>query len=239
MKHTFILALLSLSFVSVLAQGKYETKATSSSVNRKGYIGLSLGAAIPTGAFASTGDIETSGYATGGLALSLIQFQYQFHDMLAFNASWFGLSNPVDLDAMTTELFAGSGITGIETTMEKPSSMGGLLIGLTLKKSTFPLYARASVGFAGIQNAQITFKQQGTVTIKQSDMATGLGYEFGAGAIFQLGNHFGVLMEATYLGTDARSQGVEIVSGNTIIGQGNFEYSPSVFVLRAGLGYMF
>jgi hypothetical protein len=221
------------------AQVKKDYEAKSLSAKRKGYIGLSIGAAIPLGDFAGTEDPVTSGYAQGGLALNLIQFQYQFHDMLAFNATWFGASNTVDLDAMTTDLFAGSGITGISATLDKPSAMGGLLFGLSLKKSTFPIYAKASVGYAGVQNAEITFRQTGSVTIKQSDMSVGFAYEFGAGGLFQLGNHFGVIMEATYLGTTAKSKGVEIRSGNTVVGKGDFDYSPSVFVLRAGLGYMF
>jgi hypothetical protein len=245
MKHTFSIFLFFFFIMSASAQNKYDTKAKSSSQTRKGYIGLSLGAAIPLGKFASTqgvgpsGQSTSAGYATGGLALNLIQFQYQFHEMLAFNATWFGVSNSVDLDRMSADFFAGSGITGITATQDKPSGMGGLLLGLSLKKSTFPIYAKASIGYAGVRNAEVTFKKAGSVTFKQGEMNVGLGYEFGAGAMFQLGNHFGMVMEATYLGTTAKPNAGDVVGGNIILGKFGYDYSPSVFVLRAGLGYMF
>jgi hypothetical protein len=205
----------------------------------KGYIGLSIGGAIPLGAYAATQDPVKSGYAISGGSINLIHFQYQVHELLAVNASWFGVSNSVNLEALTADIFSASGTAGVTTTLDKPSAMGGLLVGVSFKKTTFPLYAKASAGYAGVQNAEITFKQTGSVSIKQSDMSIGFAYEFGAGGLFQLGNHFGVMMEATYLGTTAKSKGVEIMAGNTVIGKGDFDYSPSVFVLRAGLGYMF
>lgn len=108
-----------------------------------------------------------------GGAINLIHFQYQVHELLAVNASWFGASNSVSLEALTADVFSASGTAGVTTTLDKPSGMGGILVGVSLKKSTFPIYAKASLGYAGVQNAEITFKQTGSVTIKQSDMSIG------------------------------------------------------------------
>ncbi len=59
---------------------------------RRGFIGLSLGANIPIGKFADVND----GAAKTGFQINLINFGYLFTDNIGITATWFGASNPIE-----------------------------------------------------------------------------------------------------------------------------------------------
>jgi len=66
-------------------------------IETNGYIGLSMGAAIPLGNFAKK-DIsnDKSGYAKTGVNLSLLHFGYRFGKHFGIAAAWLGIINPVE-----------------------------------------------------------------------------------------------------------------------------------------------
>jgi hypothetical protein len=202
--------------------------------DRKGYIGLSFGISAPLGSYGSaSGDYESNGYARGGSYLNLAQFNYQINQIIGVNACWFGVANPIDVDKIQKP-------SGATVSSDKPAGMGGLLAGITLKKDNFPIFGRVSIGYAGVRSGEITMRSGGaSAVIQQSDMTIGLGYMFGAGALFQLGSRFGMMMSIDYLGTTAKAEKIKVTSGSTVITSGNQTFSPSALVLQLGVGYMF
>ena len=59
--------------------------------NRRNFVGLSIGASIPIGAFADDDD----GLAKAGLQLNLINIGYLFTENIGLTATWFGTANPL------------------------------------------------------------------------------------------------------------------------------------------------
>lgn len=59
---------------------------------KKGFIGLELGANIPLGKFAD----ENDGAAKTGFQINIINFGYLFSDNVGITATWFGASNPLE-----------------------------------------------------------------------------------------------------------------------------------------------
>lgn len=58
----------------------------------KGFIGLELGANIPTGIFAD----ENDGATKTGFQINLINFGYLFSDNIGITVTWFGALNPIE-----------------------------------------------------------------------------------------------------------------------------------------------
>ena len=83
--------------------------------DRHGYIGMTLGSAIPLGDFADNNfDNEDAGFAKTGINFNLVHFGYKFSKNFGIAASWFGAAHEVDtpynIDAATWSyggLFAG------------------------------------------------------------------------------------------------------------------------------------
>jgi hypothetical protein len=65
---------------------------TSEAQTNKGYLGISIGAAIPTGTFKNDGMAET------GLQLSLLNFGYRFTDNIGLTLNWGGSAYEIDSD---------------------------------------------------------------------------------------------------------------------------------------------
>jgi hypothetical protein len=68
------------------------SKENNGNVNKRGFIGLELGANVPIGKFADAND----GAAKLGFQLNLINFGYLFSDNIGITATWFGAVNPID-----------------------------------------------------------------------------------------------------------------------------------------------
>src|SRR5690606_8675053 len=64
---------------------------TAQEQRRKGYIGISIGPAIPMGEFKEEGSANT------GVNLSLINFGYLFNNRVGIAANWFGGAHTVDV----------------------------------------------------------------------------------------------------------------------------------------------
>ena len=68
-----------------------DTRSSKLSGKRKGYIGISMGASIPVGAYADPSD----GAAKTGVQLNLANFGYLFTENIGVSAIWFGAAHPV------------------------------------------------------------------------------------------------------------------------------------------------
>ena len=76
---------------------------------RRGYLGISLGASFPLGAFQEQSfDIDPGANATEstsiGLQLSLVHFGYLFTDHVGIAATWFGAAYPRESEGRNYEL---------------------------------------------------------------------------------------------------------------------------------------
>ena len=68
------------------------TSYTSEGQTNKGYVGISVGTAIPIGTF------KNDGMAVRGLQLSLLNFGYRFTDNIGITVNWGGSAYTIDTD---------------------------------------------------------------------------------------------------------------------------------------------
>ena len=103
----------------------------NTAIERRGYIGCSVGPSIPIGKFADKND----GAALPGAQINLVNIGYLFTDNFGVAATWFGAAYPVDFE-------------GID-----PWGCGGMMIGPLLSlpiSNKLKCDARAMIGYSVI-----------------------------------------------------------------------------------------
>ena len=80
-----------------------ETIEIKKSERRKGFIGLSLGASIPTGIFAD----ELDGAANTGIQINLVNVGYLFSKNVGITGVWFVAANPTNIDFIDPWSYGG------------------------------------------------------------------------------------------------------------------------------------
>ena len=150
---------------------------------KRGYIGISLGAAIPMSEFAST-DFEEdySGYAKTGLSLQLINFGYTFGKNIGIAGMWTGNAFKVDGEEMLQDL--GLNNFSIETeAWSFGALMVGLLMSLPANKFNFDIRAMLGYGYASAPEISMTGYVDGSLVniTQKSATANELAYDFGMG----------------------------------------------------------
>lgn len=175
--------------------------------DRRGYIGISLGPAIPVGKFASKNiNSNDAGLADPG-AIFDVSFAYKLKKNFGVAALLRGQYNPVDVQPMADKM--RSELPGVNTQVNGDGwSSGGFMAGVY---SSYPLNQRASVvfelktliGFMNTTSPQIDINAssaEGAVRVRQhSAEATSFAYLFNAGMRFNAGKRIAFLVNADYL----------------------------------------
>ncbi|MGM0636644.1 MAG: hypothetical protein ACQESK_11315 [Bacteroidota bacterium] len=152
--------------------------STEQSVYEKknGYIGLTIGASIPVGEFAS----DQGGLANTGLQINLINFGYLFTENIGIAAAWFGAANPV------------SSVNGMEI---DPWSYGGLMLGPLFSapfQENITVDFRPMLGYANTTVPDIGYGEE---------RASSLAFSVGTVLRFDVSDNFLIMLTADYLST--------------------------------------
>ncbi len=147
---------------------------SKSRFDRRGFIGFSLGGAIPTGNFAS-GDIET------GYILNLFNFGFVFSEYYGMVIKLNGIAHltsiEYDIDQSYNQIFSYSNL------------LSGLLISYPSKNINFDIRLMAGMLFAHIDNDNYTDNRQGY----------GVSTANGSGIRIHTGKTVSIIIEADYI----------------------------------------
>lgn len=143
-------------------------------LNKRGYLGISVGPSIPIGKFAD----KNNGVANTGVQANLLNFGYLFSKNVGICASWFGAANPIDMQNV------------------EPWSYGGIIIGPLISmplsnKVDFDI--RPMIGFSAT-----TFPKIGNIA---SANAVTTAYDLGTTFRFNVGNKLALTLSADYFST--------------------------------------
>ena len=179
MKKTLVLVALTFIIINLSAQDD----------RRRAWIGITLGPSVPVGDFGSTDLKESSGFASTGLNINLVNFGYRFTDNIGVTASWFGCAHELDLPS-------GAGFTG-------SWSYGGIMVGPLIsipvsEKVDFNL--RPMLGFS---TANLEIEGFG------SESDSGTAFNMGAGLRVAFANRWGLLANMDYYSQKANIADVD------------------------------
>lgn len=146
---------------------------------RKGFIGLSIGSAIPVGDFAE----KSNGGAKTGLQLNLINFGYLFSDNFGITASWFGTANPFYLNNID------------------PWSYGGIMAGPLL---SFPISEKADWDFKPMIGYSVTTVPNLGLGTEQ---ATSFAFSVGTQLRYHISDKVSLLFSADYFSAKPEFEG--------------------------------
>lgn len=174
--------------------------------DRKGYIGISVGPAIPVGSFASRNtDNSKAGFASTG-AIFDVSFAYKLKKNIGLAALLRGQYNPVNVQPLADKM--NSQISGASAyTNGNGWSSGGVMAGLYSAhplnhKATFILELKTLAGFMNTTSPQIDMtisSPEGSGWVKQhSATATSFAYLFNAGLRFNTGKRIAFTLNADY-----------------------------------------
>ena len=205
---------------------------------RRGYIGISVGAAIPTGNFASTDiDDEYAGYAQTGFSLQLVNFGYRFGNRLGLAAMWSGAAFKMDAAAFGKS--SGLGSNNFETDYWSSGAlMAGLLVSVpsTIMDVDFRIMAGPSYGqspevrYSGIIEGQyINF-------VQESGASYTFGFDAGVGLRFNLFKFLNLNLLFDYAYAKHKFE-VNSYANGTLIDTPEFKQPMGYFTITGGLAF--
>lgn len=168
MRRITLVALLAILSMNLFAQ----------STDRKGFVGITLGPAIPVGDFASKASSNNNaGFAKTGMNINLLNFGYRFGKNLGVTAFWFGASHEVDM-------------SGVKAMWSYGAIMAGPMY-------TLPVGEKLELGLKGTIGSVAA-----TLDIDQVGKSTGsgFGYDLGASLHYNYAERWCLLLNADYLG---------------------------------------
>ncbi len=210
------------------------------SQNRKAFIGIGAGAGIPTGAFAATNDTyNKSGYANTGFCINLTSY-YTLNNWFGLCATASFATNGMNGDQFVKQMYALSS-SSRNSRIDKFSQNGCLLAGGYVKKTDFPVYAKAQIGYGFMRTAEITiYNQSGSVTLLQSDATFCFVYSIGAGALFRLSSRWGLTIGADIVHSLAKPDFTILdTQTNLRVTSPEFDYGQNLMTAHIGMGYFF
>jgi len=178
-------------------------------IETKGYIGLTMGPAIPLGNFASNDfNNEKSGLAKTGVNLTLINFGYRFGKHFGVSAAWLGAAHAVETEGM---VFQSS----------NPWSYGSLLAGGLYSKNIGTAFfdGRFMIGYAVTSNPDLNY-------LLETESTTSFAYIAGIGIRPRIGNRFTLNFTADFFHTKPSFE------------ENNFEQSISSLFINGGFCYL-
>jgi len=156
--------------------------AQEEKTEKKGFIGVTLGAAFPTGDFADN-DVNNidAGLAENGLNITLATFGYYISDNFGLAGSWFGGGHTIETDF-------GNGIW----------SYGALVVGpmytTQVNETTFLDFKVMAGPTAGLFDFD---------SLDDVESGSGFGYDLGVSLRFNLSEKIGFMLNADYFSTNA------------------------------------
>lgn len=206
---------------------------------RRGYIGISLGASIPTGQFASSDYKEDySGYAKTALSLQLINFGFTFGSNIGIAGMWTGNTFKVNEDALLNNLAVGG--LSIEA---DPWSFGALMIGILISvpANKFNIDFRGMIGYAYTTAPEISisgYSDEGPFVLTQKSASSdAVAGDFGMGIRFHLSQLICLNLLFDYLACKPVFSSM-LYSGEAGIYQPiQFEQPMNHFTITGGIGF--
>lgn len=213
--------------------------------DRKGYIGISVGPAIPVGGFASKNtDNSKAGLATTG-AIFDVSFGYKLKKNIGIAALLRGQYNPVNVQSLADKM--NSQISGASAYVKGDGwSSGGVMAGIY---STHPLNHKATiifelktlVGFMNTTSPQIDMtisSPEGSGWVKQhSATATSFSYLFNAGLRFNTGKRIAFILNADYTDYTPNFKNVQITSSQGTSQNENIKQEIQTINISAGIAF--
>ncbi len=168
------LLLLFISAISTSIQAQNEP------FQKNGFLGITLGSAIPLGDFADDSfDNEDAGLAENGFNITLLTFGYEFVENFGMAASWFGGGHLIETDF-------GDGIW----------AYGALVVGPMV---SVELSEKADLDFklmVGPTSGIFDFDN-----LDEQQEGSGFGVDIGASLRFSVSNRLGIIFNMDYFNT--------------------------------------
>jgi len=213
--------------------------AQEADINKRGYLGISIGAAIPVGEFGST-DIggEYSGFAKTGLSFQLINFGYRLGKNLGIAGLWSGSAFNMDVDALVNN--SGLGAVNVEADpWSFGAFMGGLLISIPSDK--FDIDFRGLIGFSYGKTPEMTISgydiEGNYAFVKQtSGTSNSFAYDLGVGIRYNVSRLICINLLLDYMGSKPKFS-TDLFSANGYYGKSEFDQPMNHITITGGIGF--
>lgn len=222
------------SLITLIASAQDKTES--------GYVGLTIGAGIPSGDFASKDANKASGLAKTGILgdLSLVYFM---SPTFSLAASVKTQSNSVDtkpLQTLFSSLYPGINWTVEEASWHSTSISGGIHLNFPINLNTL-LYFRVNLGIAYTGSPELTVTgRQGIYTassIQESSLSNSFYSSLGAGFKIYLTKSMGLIIDADYSKTTPNFKNVKTTYTFVPPTTNNFSQAYGLFNLKAGISF--
>lgn len=234
MNKLFVVLCCTLFAVSIFGQDQHEPPK-----EKKGYIGISIGAAIPVGEFGST-DIgsEEAGFAKTGFTLQLVNFGYRFSKHIGIAAMWSGAGFNMDEVALRNN--AGLGNVNLDT---DPFSFGTLMGGflVSLPSTVVDVDFRFMIGPGYGMAPEIRFSGYDTynnyvVAVQESSSAYALAFDMGVGVRFNVSRLININLLMDYM-TCKQKFSADMYSNGVYLGSNDWDQPMNHITITGGIGF--
>lgn len=230
--------IISISFAVIALGQEQNFGQTDPKPVRRGYIGFSLGAAIPTGDFAST-DInsDNSGFAQTGLTIQLVNFGYTFGGNFGIAGMWSGAAFALDVESLAKN--AGlSGMTVESDLWSFGAFMGGLLVSLPSNSMNVDFRFMIGSGSGTAPEMSISGFVNGSHVdiIQNSASAMSLAYDLGIGLRLNVSKLISLNLFMDYLGCKATFV-TDIYAGSLFLETVEFVQPMNQLNITGGIGF--
>ena len=204
---------------------------------KRGYIGISVGPAIPLGEFGST-DInsEHSGFAKTGVSLQLINFGLRLNKNFGIAAMWSGAAFNVDEEAMKRN--AGLGTLVLDSDpWAFGALMGGLFVSIPSKVLDVDFRVMFGLGYGKTPEINIYGNADGGfISLKQeSDASNSIAYSLGLGLRFNVARSVSLNLLFDFVGSKQEFE-VNMYSGGNYLATNKFEQPMNFLTITGGIG---
>ena len=206
---------------------------------KRGYIGFSIGPAIPLGEFGSK-DIyrDYSGFAKTGISLQVVNFGYRIGKNLGVAGMWSGASFAFDEEALRSasnlsSIYINIGSYGYS------SLMGGLFVSIPTPLVDFDFRAMIGFGYGMIPETHISgYNYVGTYgSISQSSSdAIAIAGDLGVGARFNLTQLINFNLFIDYMSCRPEFS-IDYYEGGEYEGTASYEQPMDHLTITAGMGF--
>lgn len=213
--------------------------AQETEIDKRGYIGLSMGPAIPLGQFSSTdASNDNIGYANTGFNLQLINFGYKFGKYLGISAMWSGSFFSIDGDAYLKD----SGIEAFSidaTSYSFGSILGGIFVSVPYKRFEFDF--RGMIGFGYGTSPEIKYNGydiNGDYAILKQSSANAMGFAFdlGIGARFNVSQLINLNIYTDYMGFSPEYT-IDVYGNKTLLTSVDISQPMNHMTITGGFGF--
>lgn len=205
----------------------------------KGYVGFSLGAAIPAGDFASSdANSDKAGFAVTGASFD-VSVAYKFDRNFGLAVMLRGQANGVDAQKLADAIAEETGVSNSVTV--KSWNTGSLMLGLhssvdLIEKLSFE--ANAVIGYANCTSPEIkvTYLSAGNdLYVRQkSAVALSFAYLVGAGFKWDIAPKTCLLLKLDYMAAKPQFKDVEVF--NSYFGYDEVDFKQQISTVSASIG---